>query len=273
MSDAVESDCTVLVSSFDGFEDCWAHFEYGINKYWADCPWPIVLMTGKKVPKYKRISALPLGQDRSWASNMIEALKHVKSPYVLYMQEDYWLVQPVKTDLIKSYLKQMQEGHWRYMRLTPWPTADQPIPGNNLFGVCLEHNPNRVCLQSAIWDREFLLSLLYDGESGWNFESRGRERTSHIHDGIFSVYEEKDGISYCGGTAVRKGRWTQGAIDYAQNEGLDLDIPSRGTESRLEEFLCSVGRPFPAKVAARVGLRTLQVLSGRRSIFNFLKRD
>jgi len=40
---------------------------------------------------------------------MIEALKNIPSPYVLYMQEDYWIDQPVDTALLKSYLAQMTE--------------------------------------------------------------------------------------------------------------------------------------------------------------------
>jgi len=106
---SVDNQCTVVVSSFDGFCDCWSYFSYGINKYWPNCPWPIVLLTCRKTPQYPQISALPLHQDHGWAGNMIEALKNIPSPYVLYMQEDYWIDQPVDTALLKSYLAQMTE--------------------------------------------------------------------------------------------------------------------------------------------------------------------
>lgn len=269
MAHIYNNDCTVLVSSFDGFADCWDNFAYGIDKYWADCPWPIVLMTGEKTPEYPRISVLPLGSDRGWASNMIAALKQIESPYVLYLQEDYWLVRAIDSALMKSYLEQMRAENWHYLRLTPWPPADQAIPGNNLLGRCLEHNPNRLCLQAALWEKKFLLSLLFEGENGWDFERMGRPRSEHLHDGILSVNDEKNGILYCAGTAVRKGRWTQGAITFARKEGLKL--APRPKELWFEEKLSAVNRPWPAKIMARLIARALEVMRKERALGNFLK--
>lgn len=123
-----------------------------------------------------------------------------------------------------------------------------------MIGACAENNPNRLCLQSAIWDKQFLLSLLFANEDGWIFESMGSTRSQHIHDGIFSVYKIENGISYCAGTAVHKGYWTQGALQYAQSEKLALSISSRGTEWRFEKFLSEVNHPLLFKIVARLGL-------------------
>ncbi len=271
MPETMLYDCTVLVSSFDGFADCWEVFDYGMEKYWPDCPWPIVLLTGSKMPEFRRVRALPLGEDRGWAGNMIAALRQIRTRYVLYLQEDYWLTRKVDTPVMESYLRLMSERKWQYLRLNPSPPPGIAVPDHVELGICPSDEKYRICLQVALWDREFLSSLLFDGESGWDFERYGRERASGIGDGVVSVFSEKDGIAYCGGTAVRKGRWTLGAIRYAEKEGLNIDFSSRKRESRLEDVLNAIGKPLPAKILARAGLRTLQILRKERSLFDFFQ--
>src|SRR5437773_912082 len=39
---------TILVSSFDGYSDCWGPVCHGFTKYWPNCPYPVLLMTNEK---------------------------------------------------------------------------------------------------------------------------------------------------------------------------------------------------------------------------------
>ena len=86
----IKDQCTVIVSSWDGFADCWPFFVHGLKKYWPDCPWRVLLMTTGSLPQFEGIETLNLREDRGWASNLKRTLEHVSTPYVLYLQEDYW---------------------------------------------------------------------------------------------------------------------------------------------------------------------------------------
>jgi len=273
MTPANTPDCVVIVSSFDGFADCWNHFDFSVSKYWPDCPWPIVLLTGEKTCQLQHVRIMQLGQDRGWAGNMIEALRRTDAEYVLYLQEDYWLSQTVKTDKLCEWLGLMKQNNWQYLRLNPCPPPDRILEDRPELGECLPDNKYRASLQAAFWNKQFFLRLLREGENGWDFEAHGRERAGNSLGTCFCVSAPvKDpafcGINYCDDTAIRRGQWTRGAIHYARREGLTLN-PARGRESALEEYLSSVSSPLPAKAAARALLRSLQVMKGQRRLRDF----
>lgn len=268
-----KNNCTVLVSSFDGFADCWDYFDYSVGKYWPDCPWPIVMLTGTKQKEYRHITLCPLGKDRGWADNMIAALQKVETEYVLYLQEDYWLSRPVDTSRLVEWLDVMRQRNWQYLRLNPCPPPDRILPELPEVGECSCDNKYRVSLQAAFWNKKFLAGLLYPGEDGWDFEGQSKDRLKASAGTCFCLsapFDSPDfsGIGYCNGTAVRRGQWTRGAVAYARKEGLEL--PSgRTRELWLEEYLGSVSRPLPAKAMARTGLRLLQVFKGQRNWRDF----
>jgi len=267
--------CTVVVSSFDGFADCWDHFYYSVEKYWPDCPWPIVLLAGREQRTYPRMAVWPLGEDRGWAGNMITALNRVQTDYVLYLQEDYWLSQRVKTDRLAAWLQTMRERNWQYLRLNPCPPPERLLPDLPGVGECTADSKYRVSLQAAFWQKDFFLKLLCDGENGWDFEAKSRERLQNSRESCFGLSASPGcpdfaGIDYCAGTAVRRGQWTLGAVEYAEREGLTLNS-QRTRESRLELYLGSVSHPLPGKILARTGLRLLQIVKGQRRWYDFFR--
>lgn len=260
--------CTVVVSSFDGFADCWAHFEYGLTKYWPDCPWTVVLLTGRARPEMRHLDVWPMGEDLGWAANLKNAIGRIESEYILYLQEDYWLSRPVDTARLVGWLELMHRRNWQYLRLNPCPPPERLLSDCPDVGECVVDSKYRVSLQAAFWNRHFLDDLLYVGEDGWDFESRSMDRLKDRPNICFSLSASPtspnfSGLDYCAGTAVRRGQWTRGAVEYARREKLDLN-PARKQESQLEEFLSGISRPLPAKAAARTGLRLLQVAKGQR---------
>ena len=100
----IKDQCTVIVSSWDGFADCWPFFDHGLKKYWPDCPWRVLLMTTGSVPQFEGIEAVNLQEDRGWATNLKRTLEHVSTPYVLYLQEDYWIEKQVDTTALANVL-------------------------------------------------------------------------------------------------------------------------------------------------------------------------
>ena len=85
------SSVSILISSFDGFEDCWDAVCHGFNKYWPDCPYPIYLMTNTKDHPDPRIQVLKVSGGKDWSPRMIDAVEKLQTEYVMYFQEDYWI--------------------------------------------------------------------------------------------------------------------------------------------------------------------------------------
>ncbi len=89
---------TILVSSFDGFADCWTPFIHGFKTYWPDCEYDIFLITNNlDSPDENILPSLKIEEDLGRASNIKKALEKINSDYVLYLQEDFWLNHKVNT--------------------------------------------------------------------------------------------------------------------------------------------------------------------------------
>ena len=82
--------CTILVMSSDGYEDCWSPFFQLKDKYWKDCPYETYVATETKDCKYAKTLKhnYPIDQ---WTTRIREALKEIKTKYVLLMVDDFLL--------------------------------------------------------------------------------------------------------------------------------------------------------------------------------------
>ena len=259
--------CTVLVSSFDGFSDCWGFFVYAFQKYWKNCPWKVVLMTTGKTPSFPGIEICCLDKDNGWASNMKAASARITTPYILYMQEDYWLEAPVNTEKLTNVLQTMIQRDYGYVRVSPIPPADGATDSATGLGRSTPSNCYRVCLQAAIWKKEFLEQLLFDGESGWDFEYHGAARSAALPELCFVTRDNL--LPYGTGTAIRKGRWTRSAIRFAKRENMEL--PYRKRENIIDEICCNMGGSLAGKLIAFPILRIMQCLRGDRKWGNYFK--
>ena len=85
------SSVAIIVSSCDAFFDAWRPFVFFFRKHWSDCPFPIFLIVNRLRVRSNFLQPITVGPDRNWASNMQVALAQIAQPYVLYLQEDYFL--------------------------------------------------------------------------------------------------------------------------------------------------------------------------------------
>ena len=113
---AFANDLTIFVNTSDNFDDCWEPFFKLFSLYWPNCPYPIVLNTEKKDYNYQslnitcsRVSAGESG-NIGWSECLVRALDKIQTPYILYLQEDYFLEGPVRADVIVSLISDMRDG-------------------------------------------------------------------------------------------------------------------------------------------------------------------
>jgi hypothetical protein len=269
------TNCTIIVSSFDGFSDCWDVCIYGMKKYWPNCPYPKFLLTNKKdSPDEDYIPSIKVGTDKGWASNLKSALNGINTKYIIYLQDDYWIDKKVNQPYIAELISMFEKDKWDYFRLVPIPKADSRISNNNIYGKTTSKVKYQVGLQAAIWRKDFLNNLLINGESGWDFESYSRTRLKSKNVKSFSALSRKTWkyFSYCDGTAIRKAKWTNGAITYIKNEELDFDLSKRKQESNFETKLLYFGtKGLLCKTISYFLLRSHQFTKGERTFISIFK--
>lgn len=231
---------TILISSFDGYSDCWAPVCHGFTRYWPDCPYPIFLMTTGKDFPHGRINVLKVGGGPDWSARMLEALERIATPYVMYFQEDYWINEPVDTASVTSYVALMEKYGLNYIRLLSKPAPDFDFTYDSRLGVLAEEAEYRTSAQISIWRRQVFLTLIRPRESVWGFELNGTPRSRRYGETFLSTkrFGQDDyyyGIRYvC--TAINQGKWATTAKAYAKSEGLTVDFSKLPCETWWDDF-------------------------------------
>lgn len=229
----MNTNCSIVVSSCDAFEDVWNPFFTLFFRYWPDCPFPIYLIANYKKYDDLRVQTIAVGEDKRWATNMRTALGSIKTEYILYLQEDYLLEKKVDTAKVLKFISYMKEYNAAYVRLVPMPKPDKIYTSKDV-GEIDKNAPYRISLQSAFWDKGILFGLLKDGEGGWDMEIKGSERSKEISRLFLS--STKMIIPYFKTTAIKKGRWYYDAVKFCRHEGITLDLSKRKVESRREFY-------------------------------------
>lgn len=230
---------SLLVSSFDGYGDCWEAVFYSLLKYWPDCPFPIYLIANRREFCHPSVRVLRVpGQD--WSSSLLCALDSIDTEYVLYFQEDYWLSETVDTPRIRDYLKLMDAHGLHYIRLLANPTPDGHFIHDHRLGIIADQASYRTSVQVSLWRASVLRFLLRPGESAWDFEVQGTRRSRIYGDRFLSVRcQGKDdyfhGVRYlC--SAINRGKWSREARRYAEREGIQVDFSNLPVETWWDDF-------------------------------------
>lgn len=228
--DDLAGSIAIVVSSCDAFFDCWRPFAFFFRKFWGDCPFPVYLIVNELRFRSDFLRAIAVGKDRGWASNMQTALPQIAEPHVLYFQEDYFLNAPVQREQLAAdfaYALEHQADSFCFRARSDLEAKFQPI--NERFGIVPRESDGRTRCQVTLWKRDALLSVLRPGESAWEMESRGSERTREMLALSYST-RENPAIPYLMSAIVR-GLWTQEAMRMCAQNNLAIVPHFRGAYS------------------------------------------
>ena len=172
---------TLVVSSCDLFYDVWVPNFCLMRKFWPDCPFPVKLITNQIAIDDGPIGNIRLGPDRGWSNNLLTALEQVKTPYVMYFQEDHFLMRPVNTDAVLRCLRLLEQTGADYFMFRAggphkgemFQLAGQiflrgPAPDLDTTQQDWEDNYSLHC-DPSIWRVESLRRILRPDESAWDF--------------------------------------------------------------------------------------------------------
>ena len=239
----------IVVSSCDAFYDCWVPFLYSMEKWGADCPFMIYIISNFKSisSNSKDITFLKVGQDLKWGTNLKNALQKIPADYIIYLQEDYFLNKHINWPSLTTHIQYCIQNQIDYLRLTfPY------IPGETLDKYYIKNSLNQayaVCLQAGLWKKDTLEQLCLNGWTGWDFEYKVssviRERLPSFR--FLGLTKSANGqISYVKGTGVRKGKWTYAGFRFLKKNGFNHLLKQRATEPMFWRLLDvdGWGRPF-----------------------------
>ncbi len=236
------SDYTIVVMSCDSYSDIWPYFGKCWHCFWPNCPFETFLISEEKEFKHPSIGNIRIGRRVGWSEMLLTVLEKVNTPYIIYLQEDYLLKGPTDMERLTNLLSFFEEHQAGYLRLFPWP---KPQAYDNTNSEAIQLGPDeayRTSLQTAIWDVKTLQKLLIKEESGWDFETKGNERSKSLEENFYSVTFEGDFltlnqhqhiIDYYA-TGVLRGKWMKPAVKHFRNLGITINPGKRGVLSRWD---------------------------------------
>lgn len=226
----------VLIMSCDSYDDTWAPFFYFFDKHWADCPYTIYFASNYRYPSNPRIVPLLFNQESNWSDELASIIGKIPESHLLYIQDDYFLLQKVDSKRLEHLWGKMISRKAMYLRLFPL-LCGEPFPGDEEIGPLHPESEYLTSLQTAIWEKKYLASLLLSGESPWAFEHESPARaraTKALFAGVVTrnpqpLDNEYPFLYFC--TAILKGKWMRGAWDLCRNEGIILDTRRRKVQT------------------------------------------
>jgi len=256
----------VFVNSSDGFQDCWSPF-FQLFRIFGGVlrDHPVYLNTERAQFDYDavdlRCTKVWPSEEHirpTWSQCLTRGLDKVVEDRILYLQEDYFLRRPVRSEIVLEALDifgSMPDVGVVY--LSPnGPRIKKGQPYSTAFLRIVPPAHYLINTQAAIWDKKYLSSLAREWENAWMFEKFASLRARSARRGIFSITENvlQGGpiVDYVW-SGVMKGKWKRECVELFREHGIDADFAQRGfyhegslLKYRLEVLHKLFGRPIPA---------------------------
>ena len=169
-------------------------------------------------------------KDDTWAKMIKEAIVQVKTPYVSLWMDDYLLCDYVKNQDIERYLETAVKYHAANMRLIESPVCKERWKNHKDLGFYQPGTAYSLSTQPGIWDSRFLLEIIDDQWSAWDFEriasleKRNWKQPLLVALDYMFPYEE----------GVRKGKWMLQGAKLCKINGIHPDTSVRPIMSNWE---------------------------------------
>jgi hypothetical protein len=230
--------CTLLVSSCDRYADLWRPYFSLVEARWPDCPFPIALVTEEKDAGLAGVRSLRLGAGMDWSTLILRALDAVATPWILFTLEDFFLRGPTDSARISRLFETAQRHQLNMLRLIPRPGPTTRLAGNDEFGMIAVGAPFRVSTQAAFWRVDTLRSLIVPGESIWQFELHGSERSRHLDD-FAAVWQPAIPYRH---HVIERGKWFPWDAWQFRRLDVGVDLGARPMMSTAETLRWMIGK-------------------------------
>lgn len=235
----MDNKVTILINSCDLYKSAWEPFLKLFLIQWPDCPYNFVINseTLDYHGEIKNVRAIhPDDKTLTWTQRFRYVLNHIESEYILFFIEDYFVLNPVNTKVFEHAVKVMEENPNVGMISLAATHKDNiktdDYEDEDFYSRKIDEK-NLIWCRTNLYRKDYLLKLLRDHETIWNFESYASYRAMDLPYIIlqqnnnspevftFSVKVE-DGI----GITLRK--WLRGNVDLFKKYNIDVNFDELG---------------------------------------------
>ncbi len=225
-------DCTVLVTSCFAYKDVLENFELLFQKYWKDCPFPVYLNIDRKIGRHR------MHYDKVILSPHKENLIRMrdiewKTPYVLIMQDDHFLIDKVDNQKILNAIAYAKKYNCGNLRLIQDPKTEDVFSASEQL---LEYKPGkayRISARGGVWETAYLKKFIYKYKDFWEMERHGQQFSCKIKKRVLCTKERVLPII----DAVHKGYYEDFAYMLLQANGIFPERKQMSNLLKVKEYL------------------------------------
>ena len=220
---------TVVFVGYDGYSDMWNDCISLYNRFWDDCPYRTIFVNNVKDVCFPNVDVIHAGKNAEWSQKVRLVVQEAKTQYICLLLEDFLVGERINTKRIDSTIRFIKKEGIRYYKLANMSRAvknrDPHYKGKRFLHIIPESDEYGVSLQAAIWDRNYLLELLGEGNyNAWIFEfNRVKEaqgKPDRPNPGC--VFDDRNILNLQHG--VIQSKYLPGTIRYFKNIGINLNV-------------------------------------------------
>ena len=178
---------SILIPTCDHYSSCWE----GLGLSWellSGLDLNIYVISDSKNFDYEYKNFIPLNINKpdytkhDFSNKLIYALDKIKTKYVLLMCDDMWPERSIK-DIMPKFIEFMDNEQADCLRIHEklhwwdydFESTDKFIENNRVLKM-QQDSPFLLTHNAAIWNVEYLKSIMFPNEDPWNNEILGTER-------------------------------------------------------------------------------------------------
>ncbi len=164
---------TILIPGHDDYIDIVNLYLWGKKKFWNDCPYDTIWTNCGSILNLEGCSIICNDANASFCSRLYNALRKIKTKYVLLNIEDFLYSKKINTKDVENLLDLMDKNKYNFCALLPNKDMRGYKNGTNGIFISDYNKPYGLCLNIGIFNREYLLDLISDlSWTGWDLENK-----------------------------------------------------------------------------------------------------
>lgn len=172
----MENNFSIIISTCDKFSDLWDAHILLLNQNWADRNVETFLVTDKPTDRtFENVTVVAAGEGTEITERLSAVMPLIKTEYVLFTLDDYFLTEKIFTEAIKKDIEDMTNQRLDYMRLSI--LSKKNLRNRKAVEVApkifLMDNWAReyvVSLYAGLWKKSFMEQTLEERLNAWQYE-------------------------------------------------------------------------------------------------------
>lgn len=183
----MENKFSVIVSTCDKFSDLWDAHIFLLNKNWAERNVETFLVTDKPTDRtFENVTVVAAGEKTEITERLKVVMPMIKTEYILFTLDDYFLTQKIHTSAILEDIEIMKTHKLDYLQL--YSMSMKALKNRKaveiepqIYLMDNEAGDYIVSLYSGIWRKDFMEKTLAETLNAWQYEVALTKMARNFH--------------------------------------------------------------------------------------------